>query len=167
MQRAQDFGASRKSTIIKDEGEETLNPFADNAASVIPLPEAAYAPRTRHSLSLTNAMEAGQLPPSPESARYGAPSPYTSSPSAFGSPAFSGGEGENGGEERAPARKLTKEEAEKLLATYAPAKKWPKVFETAPLFVKYPYLLPCCVAASVLLTGTIVFDSLKIFGVML
>ena len=51
-------------------------------------------------------------------------SPYASSPSAFGSPAFSGGEGEGEGEGQ--ERKLTKEEAEKLLATYAPAKKWPK-----------------------------------------
>ena len=34
-----------------------------------------------------------------------------------------------------------------------PAKKWPGVFEKVPLFVKYPYLLPCCVAASVTFTG--------------
>ncbi|KAI0754437.1 major facilitator superfamily MFS-1 [Daedaleopsis nitida] len=37
----------------------------------------------------------------------------------------------------------------------SPAKKWPGVFEKVPLFVKYPYLLPCCVAASVTFAGSI------------
>ncbi|RDX45232.1 major facilitator superfamily MFS-1 [Lentinus brumalis] len=36
-----------------------------------------------------------------------------------------------------------------------PAKKWPSVFADMPLFVKYPYLLPCCVAASVTFTGSL------------
>lgn len=35
----------------------------------------------------------------------------------------------------------------------SPAKKWPGAFEKMPIFVKYPYLLPCCVAATVLATG--------------
>ena len=34
-----------------------------------------------------------------------------------------------------------------------PAKKWPGVFSSVPLFVKYPYLLPCIVASAVTLTG--------------
>ncbi|KAI0828591.1 major facilitator MFS-1 [Trametes gibbosa] len=37
----------------------------------------------------------------------------------------------------------------------SPAKKWPGVFANVPLFEKYPYLLPCCVAASVTFTGSI------------
>ncbi|KAH9855398.1 major facilitator superfamily MFS-1 [Lenzites betulinus] len=37
----------------------------------------------------------------------------------------------------------------------SPAKKWPGVFANVPLFVKYPYLLPCCVAASVTFTGSV------------
>ncbi|KAI0654384.1 major facilitator MFS-1 [Cubamyces menziesii] len=37
----------------------------------------------------------------------------------------------------------------------SPAKKWPGVFENIPIFVKYPYLLPCCVAASVTFTGSV------------
>ncbi|KAI9510311.1 major facilitator MFS-1 [Russula earlei] len=37
----------------------------------------------------------------------------------------------------------------------SPSKKWPNVFEKLPLFVKYPYLLPTCIAASVTLTGSI------------
>ncbi|OJT14280.1 hypothetical protein TRAPUB_9140 [Trametes pubescens] len=37
----------------------------------------------------------------------------------------------------------------------SPAKKWPGVFASVPLFVNYPYLLPCCVAASVTFTGSI------------
>ncbi|KAI0642721.1 major facilitator MFS-1 [Trametes meyenii] len=36
-----------------------------------------------------------------------------------------------------------------------PAKKWPSIFADVPLFVQYPYLLPCCVAASVTFTGSI------------
>ncbi|EKM57989.1 uncharacterized protein PHACADRAFT_251932 [Phanerochaete carnosa HHB-10118-sp] len=36
-----------------------------------------------------------------------------------------------------------------------PAKKWPGVFNSVPLFVQYPYLLPCMVASSVTLTGSI------------
>ncbi|KAI0760328.1 major facilitator superfamily MFS-1 [Fomes fomentarius] len=36
-----------------------------------------------------------------------------------------------------------------------PALKWPSVFASVPLFVKYPYLLPCCVAASVTFIGSI------------
>ncbi|RPD75611.1 major facilitator superfamily MFS-1 [Lentinus tigrinus ALCF2SS1-7] len=36
----------------------------------------------------------------------------------------------------------------------SPAKKWPSVFADIPLFVKYPYLLPCCVAASVTFIGS-------------
>lgn len=34
-----------------------------------------------------------------------------------------------------------------------PAKKWPSVFANIPLFVNYPYLLPCAVAASVTFIG--------------
>ncbi|OSC97802.1 major facilitator MFS-1 [Trametes coccinea BRFM310] len=37
----------------------------------------------------------------------------------------------------------------------SPAKKWPGAFANIPLFVDYPYLLPCCVAASVTFTGSI------------
>ncbi|KAI0631169.1 major facilitator MFS-1 [Trametes polyzona] len=37
----------------------------------------------------------------------------------------------------------------------SPAKKWPGVFANVPLFVAYPYLLPCCVAASVTFTGSV------------
>ncbi|KAI0763055.1 major facilitator MFS-1 [Trametes elegans] len=37
----------------------------------------------------------------------------------------------------------------------SPAKKWPGVFANIPLFVDYPYLLPCCVAASITFTGSI------------
>ncbi|GBE81176.1 major facilitator superfamily MFS-1 [Sparassis crispa] len=37
----------------------------------------------------------------------------------------------------------------------SPAAKWPSVFGRIPLFVKYPYLLPCGVAASVTFTGSI------------
>ncbi|KAK7689710.1 hypothetical protein QCA50_006349 [Cerrena zonata] len=36
-----------------------------------------------------------------------------------------------------------------------PAKKWPSAFAHIPLFVNYPYLLPCAVAASVTFTGSI------------
>ncbi|GJE94855.1 major facilitator superfamily MFS-1 [Phanerochaete sordida] len=36
-----------------------------------------------------------------------------------------------------------------------PARKWPGVFNSVPLFVKYPYLLPCMVASAVTLTGSI------------
>ncbi|TFY76791.1 hypothetical protein EWM64_g7223 [Hericium alpestre] len=35
----------------------------------------------------------------------------------------------------------------------SPAKKWPSVFATVPLFVTYPYLLPCVIAAVVTLLG--------------
>jgi hypothetical protein len=34
-----------------------------------------------------------------------------------------------------------------------PAQKWPDAFNKVPLFVKYPYLLPCAVAASITLIG--------------
>ncbi|KAI8976598.1 major facilitator MFS-1 [Trametes punicea] len=37
----------------------------------------------------------------------------------------------------------------------SPANKWPSVFANVPLFIKYPYLLPCCVAASVTFTGSV------------
>ncbi|KAJ7634915.1 hypothetical protein FB45DRAFT_910236 [Roridomyces roridus] len=40
------------------------------------------------------------------------------------------------------------------VAVERPAVKWPSVFE-GTLFATYPYLLPCCVAASVTLTGSI------------
>ncbi|KAI0074454.1 major facilitator superfamily MFS-1 [Panus rudis PR-1116 ss-1] len=36
-----------------------------------------------------------------------------------------------------------------------PANKWPRVFGNIPIFVKYPYLLPCAVAASITFTGSI------------
>ncbi|TCD71907.1 hypothetical protein EIP91_000039 [Steccherinum ochraceum] len=35
-----------------------------------------------------------------------------------------------------------------------PASKWPGVFSKIPIFVRYPYLLPCAVAASVTLLGS-------------
>lgn len=34
-----------------------------------------------------------------------------------------------------------------------PASKWPGLFEGIPLFVMYPYLLPCGLAALVTFTG--------------
>ncbi|KAI0302423.1 hypothetical protein B0F90DRAFT_1837230 [Multifurca ochricompacta] len=37
----------------------------------------------------------------------------------------------------------------------SPAQKWPTVFGKLPLFVKYPYLLPTSIAASVTLTGSL------------
>ncbi|KDQ58534.1 hypothetical protein JAAARDRAFT_193093 [Jaapia argillacea MUCL 33604] len=37
----------------------------------------------------------------------------------------------------------------------SPAKKWPTVFASIPLFVSYPYLLPCAVASSITFTGAI------------
>jgi hypothetical protein len=37
-----------------------------------------------------------------------------------------------------------------------PAIKWPGVFEKLPIFVTYPYLLPCAVAASVTFIGRFV-----------
>ncbi|KAL6306396.1 hypothetical protein BKA93DRAFT_824233 [Sparassis latifolia] len=37
----------------------------------------------------------------------------------------------------------------------SPATKWPSLFENLPIFVKYPYLLPCAVAASITFTGSI------------
>ncbi|CDO68655.1 hypothetical protein BN946_scf184790.g4 [Trametes cinnabarina] len=37
----------------------------------------------------------------------------------------------------------------------SPAKKWPGTFANVPLLVDYPYLLPCCVAASITLTGSV------------
>ncbi|KZT25803.1 major facilitator superfamily MFS-1 [Neolentinus lepideus HHB14362 ss-1] len=36
-----------------------------------------------------------------------------------------------------------------------PAKKWPGVFQDMPLFVEYPYLLPCAVASCITFTGAI------------
>ncbi|KAH7912166.1 hypothetical protein BJ138DRAFT_1061588 [Hygrophoropsis aurantiaca] len=36
-----------------------------------------------------------------------------------------------------------------------PAEKWPDVFAKKPLLVQYPYLLPCAIAASITLTGSI------------
>ncbi|KAJ3552516.1 hypothetical protein NM688_g4108 [Phlebia brevispora] len=36
-----------------------------------------------------------------------------------------------------------------------PAKKWPGTFNQVPLFVEYPYLLPCIVASTVTLAGAI------------
>ncbi|CAL1699459.1 unnamed protein product [Somion occarium] len=36
-----------------------------------------------------------------------------------------------------------------------PAKKWPGAFAHVPIFIKYPYLLPCAVAASITFTGSI------------
>ncbi|KAA1472420.1 major facilitator superfamily MFS-1 [Dentipellis sp. KUC8613] len=37
----------------------------------------------------------------------------------------------------------------------SPAKKWPSIFASVPLFNNYPYLLPCIIAASVTLIGAI------------
>ncbi|EMD35508.1 hypothetical protein CERSUDRAFT_157305 [Gelatoporia subvermispora B] len=37
----------------------------------------------------------------------------------------------------------------------SPARKWPGVFSQVPLFVEYPYLLPCAVASSVTLVGSL------------
>ncbi|TBU39801.1 major facilitator superfamily MFS-1 [Dichomitus squalens] len=37
----------------------------------------------------------------------------------------------------------------------SPAQKWPNVFAKVPLFVTYPYLLPCCVAASITFIGSV------------
>jgi hypothetical protein len=39
----------------------------------------------------------------------------------------------------------------------SPAQKWPNVFGKLPLFVKYPYLLPTSIAASVTLAGVSLF----------
>ncbi|TFK49144.1 hypothetical protein OE88DRAFT_472946 [Heliocybe sulcata] len=36
-----------------------------------------------------------------------------------------------------------------------PAKKWPGVFKDVPLFIEYPYLLPCAVASCITFTGAI------------
>jgi MFS family permease len=36
-----------------------------------------------------------------------------------------------------------------------PAEKWPGIFEGIPLFVEYPYLLPCAIASSITLLGSI------------
>ena len=35
----------------------------------------------------------------------------------------------------------------------SPATKWPAIFEDVPIFVTYPYLLPCAIAALVTFTG--------------
>ncbi|KAF8348626.1 hypothetical protein F5887DRAFT_951109 [Amanita rubescens] len=35
-----------------------------------------------------------------------------------------------------------------------PAAKWPQIFESVEIFVTYPYLLPCCIAASITLMGS-------------
>jgi hypothetical protein len=35
----------------------------------------------------------------------------------------------------------------------SPAQKWPGVIEKYPLLIKYPYLLPCALAASITFTG--------------
>lgn len=40
-----------------------------------------------------------------------------------------------------------------ILAVERPATKWPGVFEKMPIFVTYPYLLPCAVAALVTFIG--------------
>ncbi|OCH86843.1 major facilitator superfamily MFS-1 [Obba rivulosa] len=37
----------------------------------------------------------------------------------------------------------------------SPAQKWPSIFAQIPLFVEYPYLLPCAVASSVTLIGSV------------
>ncbi|OBZ67513.1 Protein ZINC INDUCED FACILITATOR 1 [Grifola frondosa] len=37
----------------------------------------------------------------------------------------------------------------------SPAVKWPSVFSKAPIFIQYPYLLPCAVASSVTLAGSV------------
>ena len=36
----------------------------------------------------------------------------------------------------------------------SPAIKWPGVFDNAPIFIDYPYLLPCTVAACITFTGS-------------
>ncbi|KAK7041431.1 hypothetical protein VNI00_009297 [Paramarasmius palmivorus] len=36
-----------------------------------------------------------------------------------------------------------------------PAVKWPEVFANVPLFTEYPYLLPCIIAAAIMLSGAI------------
>ena len=41
----------------------------------------------------------------------------------------------------------------------SPAQKWPNVFGKLPLFIKYPYLLPTSIAASVTFAGVSLFDS--------
>ncbi|KAF8720814.1 hypothetical protein AX14_010713 [Amanita brunnescens Koide BX004] len=35
-----------------------------------------------------------------------------------------------------------------------PAAKWPQIFESIEIFVTYPYLLPCCIAAFITLMGS-------------
>ncbi|KAG2008216.1 major facilitator superfamily transporter [Coprinopsis cinerea AmutBmut pab1-1] len=35
-----------------------------------------------------------------------------------------------------------------------PATKWPEIFADIPLFVNYPYLLPCAIAAAIMFTGS-------------
>lgn len=42
-----------------------------------------------------------------------------------------------------------------VLPVERPATKWPGIFENMPIFVTYPYLLPCAVAASVTFIGRI------------
>ncbi|KAI0918614.1 hypothetical protein AcW1_009544 [Taiwanofungus camphoratus] len=37
----------------------------------------------------------------------------------------------------------------------SPAQKWPRVFGEIPMFIQYPYLLPCIVAASITFIGSI------------
>ncbi|KAK0192977.1 hypothetical protein F5146DRAFT_1102675 [Armillaria mellea] len=37
----------------------------------------------------------------------------------------------------------------------SPARKWPGTFDSFPLFVNYPYLLPCAMAAAITFTGSV------------
>lgn len=43
--------------------------------------------------------------------------------------------------------------AQTCISVERPAEKWPEVFGHVPLFVDYPYLLPCAVAGSITLIG--------------
>lgn len=50
---------------------------------------------------------------------------------------------------------LLRQARDSHLAVESPTKKWPSVFANIPIFVKYPYLLPTAVAASVMFTGNV------------
>lgn len=54
---------------------------------------------------------------------------------------------------RAPHESAVQSQYLRVRPVESPATKWPSIFADVPIFVQYPYLLPCAVASSVTFTG--------------
>lgn len=48
----------------------------------------------------------------------------------------------------------------RVVVVESPALKWPDAFANLEIFVKYPYLLPCALAASITFTGKCPFSNI-------